>query len=415
MKFGNLMTIYYRQTRKNRLKGLAILLLFTIAIAMIHMAIYEQEICRYNVTVTKNLFEERDNLYNIKIWVTDMGDATVEGMAQFLEQLKRLDGVETSGRFYVCSELFVEMQENTAFLEYNQKLKEETMQEVNPAFFEMYYIDRSLTYLLGVDELAKGKRGDIIPVLVGYNYRDYFKEGDIYTNLDGVRFQVCGVLPEGFYIPSTMLLNSDSPCEFMDNKMIAVYDEIVDPLHVYILNGANSIYCITDGDEGTVEQIKELAKESFIYIQIDTIDDMITQYEEDNKWTFRTTELFTGITVLAAFLAMISFSIIQIILKKQEYGILFANGVSRGEGMKLIALETGIRQLVAFIMGTIIAARKIESMAMTYAFQKIDIFKEMVVWKTLLIVLILFIGSISIPAIVLGKMKTVELLGGSEL
>lgn len=415
MKFGNLMRIYYCQTRKNHVKGLTMILLFIIAIVMIHMAFYEQVMSQYNITMTKSLFKKRDNLYNIKVWVTDMGEAATEGMASFLDNLKMLDSVEISGRFYNCNEIFVELQDDKAFLDYNQKIMKGTEQEIDSAFLDIYYVDRELTSLLGVSKLSSSKHGDIIPVLVGYKYKDYFKIGEMYTNVDGVRYEICGVLPEGFYFPPASLLASDFPYEVMDNKLIALYDDVVDPIHIYILNGSNSIYCVTNGEEETVEQIKEMARKSFINIEIKTIDEQVAQYKEDNKWTLRTTALFTGITVLAAFLAMISFSVIQIILKKQEYGILFANGISRGEGVKLIALENGIRQIIAFILGTMVAEKRINGMAFTYAIQKTDIFKEMVVWKTFLIVFLLFIGSISIPAVILKKMKITELLGGSEI
>lgn len=415
MKFGNLMTIYYRQTRQNRLKGLAIIFLFTIAIVMIHMAVYEQAVSQYNITMVKRIFKERENLYNIRVWVTDMGESTVEGTALFLENLRRLDSVEISGKFYDCNEIFVELQDDEAFLEYNQEIIKGTEQEIYPTFLDMYYVDRDLTSFLGVGELSKAKHGDIIPVLVGYDYKDYLKEGEIYTNMDGIRYEICGVLPEGFCFPPTSLFFSDFPCELMDNKLIALYDDLVDPMHIYILNGSNSIYCVTDGEKETVEQIKELARASFINIEIETIDELITKFKEDNKQTLQTTALFTGITVLAAFLAMISLSVIQIILKKQEYGILFANGISKGDGLKLIALENGIWQIIAFILGTIVAVKKIDAMAFSYADQKIDIFKEVVVWKTFLIVFLLFIVSISIPIVVLGRMKTTELLGGNEI
>lgn len=417
MKIGNLMTIYYRQTRRYRFKGLAIIFLFTIAIVMIHLAIYEREMGRYRITVTKQLLTDRDHLYNIKVWNNiGMESIVEEGMELFLQDLKSLSGVDSSGRFFNCNEVFTELQEDQMFLEYNQRLLEGTKLEGNAFLIDMYYIDRDLTFLFHVKELSQAKhRREIIPVLVGYNYREYFKEGEKYTNLDGVQFEICGVLPKGFCLPALSLLSSPVPSELMDNKMIALYDDFVNPMHMYTLNATDSIYCVTNGTEETVEQIEKLAKQSFINIKIATIDELIVQYEEDNRWALRTTALFTGITVLAAFLAMISLSVIQILLKKQEYGILFANGISKAEGVKLIALENGMRQLSAFILGTLITYQRIIPTELTYRYQVIFIFKKMVVWKTFFMVCLLFVGSISIPAIVLGKMRVIELLGGDEL
>ena len=183
MRLSNLMIIYHRQTRKYWVKGIAMLFLFAIAIVMIHMAFYEQSISQYNITVAKQLFKERENLYNIKVWVMDAGDSTVAGVSAFLENLKRLDGVELSGRFYDCYEIFEEIQDDKAFLEYNRGILQEMQQGIEPFFLDMYFVDRDLTELLGVEALSRAKHGERIPVLVGYDYRDYFREGEIYTNL----------------------------------------------------------------------------------------------------------------------------------------------------------------------------------------------------------------------------------------
>ena len=165
----------------------------------------------------------------------------------------------------------------------------------------------------------------------------------------------------------------------------------------------------------TVEEIKKLAQKNFIDVDINTIDELITQYKEKNRDSLQTTALFTGMTVVSAFLAIISSSIIQIILRKQEYGILFANGVSRLESIKLIAMENGVRQGIAFLVATLYVLHRVMEYGTSMYSEAVKIFCNMVIARTFLIVFLLWVFSTCIPALFLNRMKTVELLGGNEL
>jgi ABC-type antimicrobial peptide transport system permease subunit len=239
--------------------------------------------------------------------------------------------------------------------------------------------------------------------------------GDIYTDDMGCRYQICGILPAGFQFPPNGLFQTELPYENMDDKLVTLYDSRLISSSPYITNASQTIYCLTDGSVETEERIESLAKSCFIYIKMDTIDQKIEQYKQEEKWYLQITALFTGITVLAAFLAMISSSIIQIILKKQEYGILYANGVSKWDGIRLIAIKNVILQGVAFLLATLYVAKKIGKETIYYAPQQLSIFYQFTIWKTLLVVLLLSLISTVIPALVLNRLKLVKLLGGNEL
>lgn len=415
MRLKNILIIYHRQIRHHRLKRLSLIVLFAVAIVMMYMAVFELVKSQYDIMIIKQFFPERERLYNIRVWISDTGEATTIGMQNFLDSLGMIEGVEFGGKFYYTNSELRELKEDEEFLKINFEIVKGTEREEYPSLLQFCYVDRSLTSFLGVEVLSREKHGDMIPVLAGAKYQKILKKGDVYTDNDGCRYRICGILPEGFCFPPELLFGTLVPYENMDDKLIALYDTKVNPFNMYTLSASNSIYCMTDGSEETLERIEKLAKECFIHIKAENIDQTINEYKQQEKTYLQTTILFTGITVLSAFLAMLASSIIHIILEKQEYGVLYANGVSRWDSFRLIALDNGVCQFVAFLFATGLAVKKISEQVIYDNGVYIDIFNRMVIWRVFLIVLILFLISTVIPVILLNHMKTTELLGGNEL
>lgn len=416
MKLRNLLVLYTRQTRKHLWKGVMLTVLFTVAIVMMHLAIYQWMKSQYDILQVKQQFPDRDNLYNIKVWLYDDGEATNQGLRDFIAGLKGINGVELSGKFYLRRLVFEELMENQDFLSYNANILANTPFQDYPSEVQLLFVDREMTSILDIQELANAKCSNKVPLLVGTKYKDYFQMGDIYTDSNtGCQYQICGVIPDGLRLPSNLLFYSPEAYQATDDILLALYEKQVDPSGIFLSNASNSIYCKTDGNMETVEEIKKLAQKNFIDVDINTIDELITQYKEKNRDSLQTTALFTGMTVVSAFLAIISSSIIQIILRKQEYGILFANGVSRLESIKLIAMENGVRQGIAFLVATLYVLHRVMEYGTSMYSEAVKIFCNMVIARTFLIVFLLWVFSTCIPALFLNRMKTVELLGGNEL
>lgn len=416
MKLRNLLVLYARQTRKHLGKCVMLTVLFTVAIVMMHLAIYQWMKSQYDIIQVKQQFPDRDNLYNIKVWLYDGGETTAQGMREFVAGLDGIDGVELSGKFYLRGLEFEELMENERFLAYNANIFADTPFQDAPSEVRLLFMDRGMASILDIPELAKAKCSNKVPILVGANYKDYFQVGEIYTDtFTGCKYQICGMIPDGVRLPADLLFHSSEAYQPTDNILLALYEKQVDPNDIFLTNASNSIYCKTDGNTETVEEIKKLAKKNFIDVTVSSIDELITQYKGENKFALQTTALFTGMTVIAAFLAMVASSIIQIILRKQEYGILFASGVSRWESIKLIAMENGVRQGIAFAAATIYVLYKVEGYGIFKSEEAVNVFCNMVIARTFLVVFLLWVFSTCVPALFLNRMKTVELLGGNEL
>ncbi len=400
--------------RGYRIKSLVLVALFTIAVVMIYLALYEMADTYYDIWTIKSIFSNTKNLYNISVWAPGFGDAFIQGEYEFYSQLESVEGVETSGRFYSDNKQFVELSNNLEFIKYNQSIVDGINMSDYPDAIRCYYLDRGFDKLMNKSQLIQEKKGNWNPVLIGSDYKDFFEEGDIVTDVDNNKYRICGILPEGYCIPPKGIFNSPVPYTELDGAFLVLYDKNMDDtIHSNIFG--SEIYCVTDGTIETEERIEQLADKYFVHIQLSTIDECIQNKKDEDKVSMQTTLLFTGIMVLAASIAMIAESVIQIILKKREYGILYANGVSRWDSVKLIAMENLLRQGAAVGIATAIAWTKISGYTKMGYMNMTDIFLRMVIWRACVIMIILFVLSTAIPVIVLSGLKMVELLGGNEL
>lgn len=255
-----------------------------------------------------------------------------------------------------------------------------------------------------------------MPILAGYDYQGILKKGDSYIDdMTNCKYRIEGFLPKGYKLPSDSLFYSDSIYENMDKSMLAVYEDRIDPLGGMTANYTNSIYLVTDGSEEAINNVKRLAEDYFIHMEIGSIEDLIQDSKDNAKDYFAMTALFTGIALLSGIIAMISSAVVQIVLRKREYGILYANGVSKYDTMRLVALENGIIQGISFLITSLYMRHHVEAIAFRNPEINIYVYTQMTFCKSLCIMAVLFVISVWIPIRMLSRLKTTELLGGNEL
>ena len=74
-----------------------------------------------------------------------------------------------------------------------------------------------------------------------------------------------------------------------------------------------------------------------------------------------------------------------------------------------------MRQGIAFAASTIYVLHKVEGYGIFKSEEAVNVFCNMVIARTFLVVFLLWVFSTCVPALFLNRMKTVELLGGNEL
>lgn len=415
MSCVNLVLLLLRMDKRHLLKNIVVIILCSVSFTVIHMAIFEVTKSNFEITVIKSFFSDRDRFYNINAFMDNNTYDYELYLKEFVESLSGVEGVTMSGIYYKIDAEFDGLKESEDFLKYNQTLLKDTSREGYPSLISICYVDKSMLSLLGLDDLKRPKLGDVYPMLVGYDYKEFFEEGKIYKDSSGIRYKVCGTLPKDFKIPAYDLFWSEMPYENLNKYVVTINDYGDKHTDRFITNACNSIYCETDGKIETEENIRKLARQLFIHISLNTINDKIELYKTQEQNNRNITLLFAVIITISAVVAVLATSIVQIIINKQSYGIIYANGVSFADVVLIILIRNTFCMMISFFIATFIAINNINAASFFQSVSWVDIFIKTVVGKTSVIVLFLLFISVVVPSCILGNMKIIDLLRGNEL
>lgn len=417
MKWRNLIVLLKKRLWKNKFMGISLTVMLTIAFVLVCSAVLEFQMGNYKIYKVRRFFKKTDVVYNINLNTFKTDEIISQKSRQFVNGLKQLEGVERSGRYFNTTIIFKELLNDLEFIEKNGTIIG-WQEEALPYYLDICYLDKELFFLFGITNDERVMDEGIIPVLVGKDYEGILKVGDIYTDNynSGCKYQVIGVLSEGIEIPNKLLLfGGEDIC--LDQKIVAAYDDRIDRYNQCAASYMNSVYVVTDGSDKTLNAIREYAKQCELHPTVLSIEELIDSYWQSNFDFFMYNSLFTGIALLSCFLAMVAISVIQIILNKREYGIYYANGISKRDVARLIIAENGLREFIAFIIAAGFAYYRIKAETLvSYNMEEyLYIFKTQVIWIVLLLLLILLVFSSLIPIIILNRTKTTELIGGHEI
>lgn len=415
MGITKLFYLYQKQNKGGKVRGMVLILVYMIAIVLIQLAILDLENCNYGIRIIEQIIQERDYLYNVRMNTPEIDENMWLRMKEFTDELDGIEGVVAAGRYYKTYIIFDEMMENDEFLKANRKILSGTITDDYPALMNVVYIEQPLLPYFSLDKFPEGKNTDAVPAMAGYLYKDYFESGQVYTDaMTGVQYEIVGILPKDCKLPPDFLFHSELYCN-IDTAILAVYEDATDPKNTFICNYTNGMYFCSDESRECVERVEKLAQNKNLRIKMATVSEYAREAREDNRTGMELTFLFTVIAVLSGLTAMVSASVIRIILRKQEYGILYANGVSHRDTIKLFAIDHGIKQFMAFGLAVVVTWRYLVLEAVLDLPELLTLFFSQVIWKSLIIVLFLFAGSVLVPVKLLGRLSVSELLGGNEL
>ncbi len=412
MKIKELFYLYRKQNKGSWLRFFAFVLMFVISIVVVQVAIIEIEWYYCEINFVESIMPERDHLYNIRLNTPELNDDVFFALEEYTNELKETEGVIAAGRYYQTNIIFEELMENQQFLEMQRTLHEGTLQADYPRTVDIVYMDEELLPMFSMDEFQVEKATDASPVWVGTAYKEYLKVGQCFTDyLSKKNYKVVGVLPENYKLPSTSLFHSELYID-MNKAIFALHDESFEK---DILHCTDNIFCYCDGSKESLERIDRLAENKNLRIVISSITEMIEKTKEESKQGKELMLLFTVVIVFSAFFAVVISSVIRILLYKQEYGILYANGVSYKDTVKLFAIDYGIKWIVSFVIAffvTHIYLKKTSIFGLEYM---LELFYTQGLWKSAFFVVIVFMISIFAPMYLLRKLNVADLLGGNEL
>lgn len=365
----------------------------------------------YEEVVEREIDYSMENLYKISITYQEHSLQGMLNIRQLLKYTDSLQGVQGCGGFG------------------EENLVKEGVKD--PTFWEVVYSGNS-TYeavcvdwsLFGIKEpkLYEGTKGtvdedmDVYPALVGYDLREYLPIGTVFTSIGKIKYKVVGVLEKGFtWLPEMLGQNRPMEC---DKKVVAPFNPAYftdgeDPPWLMYYNSFEGLYFFGDSvSDATINQVEEYAASLGIGATVQRVSDYFEETRNTGSQMYLFRLLLFSILVVFAILCISSSTIVSTLLKKRNYGIMLANGISIQNIACMIVLKNAFIVLLSVVIAYIY--RHFEIGEGLYVEAKEYIHLWMVPQYLILVIFVILIVSSILPILIIRRMKTVEMIRGNE-
>ncbi len=352
-----------------------------------------------------------------------------ERFAQLENFIKNTPGVQGYGSFDTTSIAPENLPNQRAFLEQNKKLYAGTRRENAIDIGKIVFFDRGI-YQYSKFKVINGralsesdftkKDSDIIPVLIGYNYRDVIHLGDRFETTiheKKIVYEVVGVLDQ----KSEWLSGNDyisDPVDNLDNFFIAPFFPVVresEPMDVAVR--MHNTFVQLDSVETfnqVASAILKKGRELGINPTLTTVGDELQAYRENRK-QISNFSLFMGMFFLViSIIGIVSVTLSSIHARKHELGVRMVTGATKRDISMIILIELVLIVTVSAISGVMLnyfmEAFKYSSVPNI----KLEIFAIPLYVKVMLVSILVILSSVFIPLLTIKKLQLRELVGGKE-
>lgn len=288
--------------------------------------------------------------------------------------------------------------------------------------------DESIECLLVTDtawdmfniELAEGappEKFDLdvyAPVYLGHEFQDVIEVGTILGNDGSNTNIVAGILKEGTLMPAEGLdsmnkftISSAYPMDY------AVLEVVTIPLNSVMYFSPKEGYSFAEAQE----MIQQKAEERGWSVTVGSVDAGLLSIERAMEPVNRYMMQMILVVGLTACIVFTCYQTMSIIVRKSEYGILYANGATTRDLIAVILIENAVKILISMIILFplfILLAQNIFSMFYGDQYMIQWIIWEKVSWKLLLVGGMMTIFSSILPVYILKQYTPVTLIGGNR-
>lgn len=352
-------------------------------------------------------------------YVSMDGNYDYENQSAFIEYVRQLDGIETIGAWNIG----INQENNFSFLAAIQKSNKQNLDGEIPSddYLEIIYMGMDAWNLFGFD-LCEGIPPDengnfdtTIFLYLGYQYRDALNIGDILTSDNGnYTYKVAGFFDQGETIAVNDLYLLDkfylySACS-LDYAVIAVAEEdFVSGFYFSVSDGYSY-------DE-VEKNIMILAENAHTYAALYKIDAVLTAAEKSLKPVNAYLIQLFIVVGFTACIVLTCYQTMNIIMRKSEYGIMYASGISTKDLLYMIVFENVIKMVISIIiMLPILTWMALKFFMVSYSAGYIIrrvIAQNVIVMSMIVGIIITGLSSI-IPILTIKRYSPVELIGGSK-
>lgn|GEM_PF-935743 len=333
-----------------------------------------------------------------------------------------LEGVKGCGYYDFSSANFTELANNKSYIEKSKLLYKDTPYGRHPESSQVLFVMEGISDLCrvnvieGSDEFKRCDDG-ALPLLVGYEYKDIVPIGTELTNEDtGTKYKVTGVMAKGSkWLGDVDYLGTDT--ERLDNKFVAMYDPEYIDATMSVLSSLDTCFCIVeDGADikGISDKISAKANELKLGVFCKPVRAVLAEYEAPYKADMGLKVLLAVMFTFFSILSVSSSETVSILFRRPEYGIMYANGMSTADIIKMVVAENILVVTAAFIVAYGWESYSLLKDTSPFRTIRLSIHRELVSVYLLAVAAVIVAISCIVPIAIIKRLKPVELIKGRE-
>lgn len=292
-----------------------------------------------------------------------------------------------------------------------------------------------------VEERQKTKQDEnvtaVFPIYAGYGFKETMPLGTILkecyleeelppdANFEEAEFKCYEYIVVGYLAENQKFLSSNSiEYEYgnlvnLDRTIIILKDVLrKDTIYEDYYFWPTGFFFTSDNPDRTIEDIKNLAKVYGIKVNIEKVSDVIDTMKKNQLSEVRYYGFMLVLMVCVSLIFLTFTSLMILMVRKNEIGILYANGVSHWDMSKMIyainVICTGIAGCVAFTIRTIVINNESDGYAPGDLELIQNVRKMYISWQIAVLCLLIALISSVISIKVLDRYSIRELIGNNE-
>lgn len=277
-------------------------------------------------------------------------DNGYEEMLRYIAAIQSQDYITMSGSFYTYDISGAGWEDLSAIQGTNKRTYDsfrsaDTYTEVISIHYNvwgLFDIDLKKGYIDAAEIYEKG----YTPVYVGYKYKNILRIGDVLADTQE-NYMVAGYIKRNQTIPIDYLVEADKymlhTTTSLDYGIIGVADDEPDCSMVYF--GVKEGYDFRD----VKYRLTLLAERENVDVGIYNIANVMDAVDESTKSVRRYLMDLFVIIAISACITLTCYQSMNILTRKYEYGILYANGFNETDMMFMIIMENLIKMVISIM------------------------------------------------------------------
>ena len=334
----------------NKLRVLLILILSTITFSLALMSLTNTLSFRTQMSIVEGMFStDLDKTYRIDVSYIESDESAGESFEFLKSFANKIDGT-LCGAYDKSGEYYDELRNNQAFLHLNELAYEGTFRSESPDIAETIFFDPELIELLNTPsslddiKLTTMIGEESLPLFAGKDYKGVLSVGDSLTlSRNGAKYIVAGFLDDEIW------LNDNDPITFpaisLNHMLLAPFSKQDRTDSITQQSTIGKIF--VNASQDTIDRIMEEALGRGIKLHVTSISDFIRQWKTDNAEILKLNWFLSVIVMLCSAISIISTLCVNVLLKKREYGIRIAFGMTQRSIIISLLTETVVLNIIA--------------------------------------------------------------------